>query len=111
MRNGRSRVREEGSVLEQIFWSVRYTFTGTLRDSLKQAVTGILHHGMTLFIRYALATVAILFGVIMLLNGVLSALRSIPLSKAAAYSIVGGAALVGGLILLLLTRSGRRDKE
>jgi hypothetical protein len=111
MRNGRSRVREEEGILEEILRSVRDTFTGTLMDSLRQVVTGILHQGMTLFIGYALAAVAILFGVIMLLNGVLYALRSIPLSDAAAYSIVGGAALAGGLIILMLARSSGRDAD
>jgi hypothetical protein len=111
MRNGRSRIREAGP-LEELLRSFRDSFTGSLRDTLRQVVTGIVHRGMLLFIGYALAAVAILFGVIMLLTGVLHALRSIPLSEAAAYSIVGGTALGAGLIALLLARrSGGRDVD
>jgi len=111
VRNGRSRIREREGVLEEILRSARDAFTGTLRDSLRQVVTAILHQGMALFIGYALATIALLFGVIMLLYGILYALRSIPLSEAAAYSIVGGAALAVGLIILLLVRSRGRGGD
>lgn len=111
MRNGRTRIREAGP-LEEILRSLRDSFTGSLRHTLRQVVTGIVHQGMLLFIGYALAAVAILFGVVMLLNGVLHALRSIPLSEAAACSIVGAAALAAGVIVLLLvTRSGGRDED
>jgi hypothetical protein len=110
MRNGRSRVREEG-ILEEILHTVRDTFTGTLRDSLRRVVVGILHQGMMMFIGYALAAVAILFGVVMLLNGVFHALRSIPLSEAVADVIVGGMALAGGLVVLLVARSSGRDAD
>ena len=111
MRNGRSRAREEEGVLEEILRSVRDTFTGTLRDSLREVFLGILHQGMALFIGYALAAAAILFGVVMLLTGVFHALRSIPLSEAAAHSIIGGAALAGGVIILLVARSSGRDAD
>jgi hypothetical protein len=109
MRNGRIRVREEEGIPEEILRSVRNAFTGTLRDALRQVVVGTLRQGLMLFLGYALAAGVILFGVVMLLNGVYHALRSIPLSEAAADSIIGAAALAGGVIILLVARSRGRD--
>lgn len=102
--------RRSGSgLLDLVVRFVRELALGTVTESLRDLVLEILHEGMGVLIRYLVAAAAILSGIVLLLDGALHALRSIPLSDAVVDSLVGGVALGCGLLLLLVTRS-RRDQ-
>lgn len=106
MRNGRQRTRDAG-VLGEVLRLARDVFDGTLIESLKESAKKLLRIRMMLVIGYSLAAAGLVFGAIMLLTGLLHALRLSPLPDAAAYSIVGVVAVMGGLVSLQLARRKR----
>jgi hypothetical protein len=99
--------RSAGGLFDAVLRLLREITVGAVSDSLRDVVLDLLHESVGVLIRYAVAAVATLAGILLLLDGVLHALRSIPLSDAVVDSLVGGFALAGGLIVLLWTRSHR----
>jgi hypothetical protein len=80
---------------------------GTLVDSSRALVRELLHDGMMLIVAYVLVAVGLATGLVLLLYGALQALRTIPLSDAVIFTIVGSFSLAFGIILLLWVRSKR----
>jgi hypothetical protein len=77
--------------------NTRDVVTETLLDSARQMVGDLLHRSLKVLLLYGIATILLGFGLILMLIGGFHALRSIPLPDAAAYAIMGGLALAGGL--------------
>lgn len=106
MRQPRPRQSSAG-LLEEILRTCRDMAWGSLVDSFRGAVLDLLHEGMILLVGYVVVAVALAAGLVLLASGALHALRTIPLSDAAIYTIVGGFALALGVILLFWLRSRR----
>ena len=104
MRNGRNRAR--GGILEEIVRTASGVVSGSILDSVRDLVRGLLHEGRIRVVQTVLTALTLGFGVVMVLIGAFRSLCLIPIPEAAAYAIVGLVSLSVGLILLLAP--GRR---
>jgi hypothetical protein len=96
MRNAkRSRTSNGRGVLNDLLETTRDLVAGTLLDSVKEASREILRRTLTVTLLYAVATVLLGTGLILLLVGGFEALRLV-LPDAVAYAIMGLLALGGG---------------
>jgi hypothetical protein len=109
MRSARS--RNGRRAVDDFFRRTRHAVTDTLLDSAREMGQHLVQRSLKALLLTGVGILLLGFGLVLLLMGGFHALRSIPLSDAAAYAIMGLLALLGGLAACRTARTAGRRKE
>ena len=106
MRNGKQR-RSSGIAHDLVDAFVRTTsdrLARSLFSSLGESIQSFYRRGLRIALLYCVSAVLLGLGCIFLLLGGFHALQMVPLSDAAAFSIMGLVGLAAGIAALLISR-------